>query len=249
MRRTTMAETEYDGFLDDEDLGTPYSVRPNVNLPTGLPPEIKSTAELLAKQSMERKIQTGHIVNHHGATQMYINSLSLAKQLGFNDEEKSKIVPFPSPNTSKSINITDHGNAVLATLATRLVDALVDIKKPTPTETPQPETQPGTTQPDTPTPGATDGIDLRVITTEAKPNVPTSTVDPKPNTQPTPQSNGWGSTVWSRLKRYAPWIVAVVALLGGGSYAYYFNQNDAPGEPSAPIKASDIDGRIGVTIE
>ncbi len=242
-----------DGLLiDDEPVSetTVGVVKPAINVP----PQLLSTAEGLAKQSMERKIQTGHIVNHHGAMQMYLANMSLAKHLGFTEEEKSPIVPFPSPTSNKTLTINDSGSEKVMMLASGMLEVIKTLAAPKPETSEQPEAEkPDTTKPETPVTAVDDSVDLRIVTKdETKPVVvttpPVVVKDPvttPPATQPTPDNT------WTGLCKKYGWIAAmVVALLSGGgatSLYYYLSNTTAP---TTPVRAdSDVEGRIGVSIE
>lgn len=225
-----MVEPEYDGVLDTDVLEPSYSDRPII------PTELTSTAVDLAKSSIERKIQTGHIVNHHGAMQMYIANMSLAKKLGFSDEERSPIVPFPSP--TRNTTIIDNGSEGMMAIALKLADVLAAAQKPATTETSKPE-QSDTTISE-PTPEVKDGFSLRVNTREEKPPVVTPVAAEEAD-------ESWSTWIGSHI---CPIIAGLVLLLGsaggGAAIMNYF----APGTPATtPIRSEAVDGHIGVTIE
>lgn len=115
-----------------------------------------SSAEEMARHSMERKIQAGHIINHHGAMQMYLANARLANVMGLNEDQKSNITPFPSPNRVTIVN--GGSDAKLVGVVESLVGKLIDkVQTPAASTEPQPAqpTQPDTLQPVQPVTNAT----------------------------------------------------------------------------------------------
>ena len=184
-----------------------------------------SSAESLATKSMERKIQAGHIVNHHGATQMFIANASLANRLGLSDTQKSQIVPFPSPS---NLTIVESSTSEkLVGVMGDLIGKLVDRVGVTPTTNPD-LVQP--VKPDTQQSGTIPGANL------------------------IPQVIGlwpWLKQGSSKIG----WLLALVSSLTAGILAWQGSPVPSPTptaitQPTQVLPSpSDIEGTIGVTIE
>ncbi len=105
-----------DVLLSDDRIvfGDTNPVSPSSNIP--------SAAVELADLSMQRKIQAGHIKNHHGAMAMYLHNASLANRLGLSESQKRHVVPFPSPSNMTFIQGAE--NDKWFELMIRMIEAL-----------------------------------------------------------------------------------------------------------------------------
>lgn len=218
-----MVGTEYevDGYLEEEEApAAQYSAQPTVEPVVG-----RNVVEQIALSAIQPKLQAAHIQNHHGAMQMYIANRRLARDSGLDEDEKMPITPFPCPSKTNTVTINDNGSGALVEVVKSMLSAIAPALKPQPEQSESPQSdKPATTQPP-----AADNFDLRVVPDGG--SVPATPCPPKQSTW-----NKWGVPAA---------LIASLASLGGSAYYYY----QAPATPETPAVKSDVQGRIGVTIE
>lgn len=68
-----------------------------------MPSELDHVMSELVRQWGEAKVQSVHVANYNGANLAYNHAANIANNLKLSDEQKSNVVPFPSPTSSTTI--------------------------------------------------------------------------------------------------------------------------------------------------
>jgi len=223
-------------YLDDDVQPVSSPGQPTYyggNVVGSLHPVQAMGADVL-QSALATKVQARHIINHHGATQMFLANQAVAQKLGLPDKVRDQIVPFPSPGRTTIIN--DGGSQALAAVTTKLIETLAQMARPNESSVSTTIIQPEARQSeklDTPQPVTKPDVLVMKIAdgSSALPSFVPSKL-----------------SFWQRIKNNSGLISTLLwamTVLGGGA-AYWQSTKT---EPTAVVQPNDVQGNVKVTVE